>query len=169
MSQDRVAPSLELEQDPSAWRREWRFERFGWVMLALIVVAALAGVFGDGPAARRDHRSAVGSLRVEYDRVVRYGAATVIVVTIGAREPADSVAVFRLGRPFLDGFDVEVISPEPVETRATAGFVEYHLRRAAPGTATRIDLNATPRRRWRQSARLGTDAGTLDLPLFVLP
>ena len=50
-------------------RRNWRVKRVGWVVLAILVLAGAAGLFGDGPLSSTI-RSANG-LTLEFDRFVR--------------------------------------------------------------------------------------------------
>ena len=54
----------------------WRLQHFAWALFALIGVAALAGVFGSGPAARAKSQNA--SLLLEYDRFLRYQASSTL-------------------------------------------------------------------------------------------
>ena len=55
-------------------KREWVWQRAGWVALALFLLAGLAGVFGAGPLANVTVRNAAGEF--EYQRFVRRHADT---------------------------------------------------------------------------------------------
>jgi hypothetical protein len=48
---------LEIQEDLPFQRREWLVERVAWGVMALLIVAALLGLFGTGPDDRwrRDH------------------------------------------------------------------------------------------------------------------
>jgi hypothetical protein len=45
------APSsqFQIDEDLNFQRREWKIQRAGWVTMALVIIAALLGVFGAGP------------------------------------------------------------------------------------------------------------------------
>ena len=169
MTENAIAPSLELEQDPRVHRREWRFERAGWISLLLLMLAASAGAFGDGPLSRTERRSPDGRSQLEYERVVRFGTPTTVTLIQAAAGAEDTMAVVRLDRRFADALDVERVSPEPLETRATAEFVEHHFRLAHPGAVVRVEIRGSPTKLWRQSARVQTASGPLDIQLLVLP
>lgn len=78
--QDRGHPGLELEDDMRFQHRLWRIERLGWLLMALLVVAAAAGL-GPGPLART--QASGERLLVEYDRVARLDTATEIDLRTG--------------------------------------------------------------------------------------
>ena len=40
---------LQIHQDLCQERREWKIQRVGWLLMALMLVAALAGLLGPGP------------------------------------------------------------------------------------------------------------------------
>lgn len=162
------ATSLELRHDRGRQRQEWRFERIGWCVLALLIVAALGGAFGDGPLARASASAPAGA-RVDYERVVRYGTSTMLSLTLPPAAARDTMAVVTLDRAFLNAVDVDDVRPNPLETRASADRVEYHVRRAQADAPMRVDftLKGTSAG-WRQG-RVGTDAGVVAIRQFVLP
>lgn len=41
--------ALEIEEDLRLQHRLWTAERVGWLMVGVLVLAALAGLFGTGP------------------------------------------------------------------------------------------------------------------------
>lgn len=67
---------LDIAQDLEHQRREWVIERIGWAIMALILLAALAGLLGSGPLsnARIDHPGS--HLSAEYNRFERYQSPT---------------------------------------------------------------------------------------------
>lgn len=40
---------LEIEEDLDHQRRCWKLERASWAVMALVLLAAMAGLFGSGP------------------------------------------------------------------------------------------------------------------------
>lgn len=72
--------------DMSSKRHEWRWERIGWVLIALIVLAAVAGLFGGGPLSKRTVSAALagGTAEVEYERWNRMNHVSILVVRVHA-------------------------------------------------------------------------------------
>ena len=44
--------AIQLEDFPDFQRRSWRLRRLAWLLMALVLGAGAAGVFGRGPLAR---------------------------------------------------------------------------------------------------------------------
>lgn len=161
--------SLQLDQDEDSNRREWRFERAGWLLLATLVVAGLAGAFGDGPLTQREARADDGRTVVRYDRVVRVGAESMLSVIVTPGGPGDTVVTLSLDRAFVERAGVERVSPEPVEVRGTTTRLEYDFRLAADRSPLRADFVFSPTGPGRQRATVGTASGSLVIPQIVLP
>src|SRR5690606_1824549 len=92
--------------------RKWRFQHSGWALIAAIVLAGAAGVFGSGPISATT-RSANG-LSLECDRFIRRGAPftlkAIVTVPRGAAE-----ARLSLSRRYFDGIRITSSMPEPVQ------------------------------------------------------
>ncbi len=109
-------PALQLPEDMRFQRAEWRVQRIGRLLMLAIVIAALAGVFGDGPLATRFHASGDGVLQVEYDRFVRVGASARLLV-----KTADGRRIQDIAVTFDDPAAIEVGSIETSPLLLTAG------------------------------------------------
>jgi hypothetical protein len=126
---------LQIEEDDSFQRREWRMERIGWVCLALFVIAAVAGVFGDGPLSSTRASDASGTLTVSYDRFVRASAVTELVIRSPQVIATDEIALW-IEHSYLRDVEVASILPEPVRVEQRGGqifFVFSAARATAPG------------------------------------
>ena len=166
----KTSPSLELEQDIDAQRREWRFERAGWLLIVVLVVAALTGAFGDGPLARHVARSPVNGATVEYDRVVRSGTASTLTLMLGASDATDTIADFAFDRRYLASMGVDRITPAPIESRASNEWVVYRIRRATAGQPAQVDIVVSPQGIGRRRLVIETFGfGTIELRQFILP
>jgi hypothetical protein len=60
---------MEINADLEFQRRVWAAQRIGWIAIGAFVIAALVGVFGQGPLSS----AAAGgnALRIEYERFAR--------------------------------------------------------------------------------------------------
>jgi hypothetical protein len=64
---------LQIDEDLAFQRREWKIQRVGWGAMALVIIAALLGVFGTGPLSNATLERE--GLRLEYERFCRFAAA----------------------------------------------------------------------------------------------
>jgi len=169
MPRARAARSLELNEDERALWREWRFERGGWGVIALVLAAGFAGLFGDGALAAASATSADGATVARYERIVRHGAPSDITLRLAPGTGRDSIVIVSLDEEYLRDVDVLHVSPEPLRVRAAAGRVEYHLLRLDPSRPMTVVLSVEPGAAGKRHAVVGTDEGTLDLRQLVLP
>lgn len=128
----------ELHRDMPIQRATWKVQRIGWWVLVLMVLTGLAGLFGEGPIARTTARSA--NAAVQYDRVVRRGADSLIRFDVQARR--DTVTL-TLPSAYLDAVELEALQPEPVA--GYGGQETYTFVFAARDRQARILLKVRPR------------------------
>ena len=115
--------SLEVREDVAFERRLWRVQRVGWVVITLVLVAALAGLFGNGPLS---HASAsAGNLQVRYDRFVHADAPATL--NIDVTNLASNVARLTIDRSLLEPMDVQRMQPRPSRTRAAGNAVVFEF------------------------------------------
>ncbi len=111
------------EEDPSTIRREWQIQRVGWVVLASIVVAALAGLFGPGPLSWSRVSADDGGIVVDYSRFARDGGPTTFTVTVAPEAVAEGMVDVWIADTLLDGLEVRQITPEPSSQTSVDGGV----------------------------------------------
>ena len=97
--------------------RLWFWERVGWAAMALLVLAALAGLTGTrGPAASGTVEA--GGATIEYPRISRWQSADSLGVEF-AVEAGGAVQVLLPGA-FTDVFSIQSVTPQPSKVTATA-------------------------------------------------
>jgi hypothetical protein len=150
---------LRVEADLAYQHRTWRMQRVGWLAFILVIVGALAGLFGSGPLSSTSAGTPAEGLRIEYERFARLNAPTTIVVRadhrlargdeIGIVLSGDAVRAVELQSttPPVDGASV---SPDGVILRFRAD--------KQPGELTLV-LHASPRQAGRLSLRIGLVGG----------
>ncbi len=143
----------EVEADLAFHRTEWRIQRVGWVLVALFLALAVGGLFGNGPLSRAHADGAAG--RIEYQRFVRYGLSTELVVTPAGNE--HGVNRVAISEAYLEAFRIEGVTPEPAAVRMAGKALVYEFASAAPGAS--ISFNIHPQRLWRHSAQITIDGG----------
>lgn len=98
-------------------RQGWRLQQIGWALIAILVLAGAAGVFGRGPLSWTT-RSA-GAAAVEYERFIRRDAPFTLRFSVPI--PAGSTrAELNLARRYLDRVRILSIFPTPVRTTSGA-------------------------------------------------
>ena len=107
---------LELNEDRPFQEKFWSFERGAWVVMALIMVAALAGLTGQGgPLAGASVAGPDG--RIEYPRIARWEADDSLTVTLPPGAAGE--ATIDIGPAFSDIFGISDVRPTPAESSAT--------------------------------------------------
>jgi hypothetical protein len=160
---------LEIEQDLDVQRREWRAEHVGWVVILLILVAAVAGLFGDGPLSRAEAASADGALHARYDRMERHGAPASITVEV--RRAAMPGERFRLavGQRFLGTVSLDGIDPAPARAFGDTSWAVYEFERP-PRDDARIVFRFEPRELWTTDVAFALESrAPLRFRQFVFP
>lgn len=154
----------DFESQLAFHRTEWRIQRIGWVLVALFLALALGGLFGNGPLSRAHADGAAG--RIEYQRFVRYGLSTDLVVTPAGS--AHGVNRVEISAAYLEAFRIEHITPEPAAVRMTGATLVYEFASAAPGAS--ISFQMHPQRLWRHTAAVTIDGGApLEMSQLTYP
>jgi hypothetical protein len=117
---------MEINADVNFQSRIWTAQRIGWCVIAALIIAALAGVFGVGPASHASAESA--GLRLDYERFGRLLRPMSLRFALGEGRPAE----LALTRRYLESFRIEQITPEPSEVASTGAWVVYRFAGAGP-------------------------------------
>jgi hypothetical protein len=116
-----------IDESPSFQRREWVVNRVGWVVIALIVTAGLAGVWGDGLASRAQVTSVDGRLRVDYERFVRNLGEATLQVSFARGSARDGAFRLALSQQYLSEHEVMATTPEPDMITVAGGQLVYEF------------------------------------------
>lgn len=112
----------------------WRFERFGWYALVLVMILGLAGLFSRGVLSSRDVHSEDGRLRVEYEMFHRNGSTNTMKISMKGKP--ESAVELELAGELLDGFSIETLQPEPIRSRGSAQGMHMWIQTDAQGQAS---------------------------------
>jgi hypothetical protein len=143
-----------LDRQLKFHRVEWRIQRIGWIVVVVFLVAAGAGLFGNGPLSHASAASAEG--RVEYERFLRYGSPSQIVITPTSRA-AHGISRIEISSEYLEGFRIESITPEPANVHMAGQQLVYEF--TAAGSGASISIHVDPQRLWRHRAVVRIDGG----------
>lgn len=134
---------LEIDENPPFQNATWVVERVAWAVLFVILAAAVAGLFGHGPASRAQARTPGGGLEVDYPRLSRLDAPDEIELRF--RAPGAGFATVEFDGDFSRDFVVESVQPEPVAQRPHRGGVSLDFE-ADDGDEQRVVVHVRPRR-----------------------
>lgn len=145
-------------------RVEWRIQRLGWVGVAIFLALAFAGLFGGGPLSRAHADGPTG--RVDYERFVRNGSPTEIIITPSGS--SHGISRIEITAAYLEAGRVERITPEPAAVRIEGKRLVYEFAAAAPGAS--VSFHIDPQRLWQHTATVTIDAGApLQIWQFTYP
>lgn|SRR5688572_24056408 len=103
-----------VETDLVFMRAEWLIQRIGWGLVAMLVLAGLLGVFGDGPLARA--QVAGPTALIEFDRFTRRASDSEWkIIPKGAS--ADGKVSVMVSAPFAESFEITDVLPPPASAR----------------------------------------------------
>jgi hypothetical protein len=108
----------------------------------MIILAALAGLFGSGPLSSTSVED--GSLQVNYDRTARFQAPTKLQIEVGPEQVANDTFSVQIDRSYLENFQIDSISPQPDTTRLTPDWIIYEFQVGEPGQPLTVNFHIQP-------------------------
>jgi hypothetical protein len=170
MSKIQHVGDLEVNQDLNFQRRFWTIERIGWIVIALAVIAALLGLFGTGPLSSTNAGDKGASLWLEYDRFGRFGSPTTLRVHKGAGVRSEGVVRIWLDQRYLEGVQIEQVTPEPQSVEATLDRLIYTFQVVKPNQPTVVTFHLMLEQVGSLSGRVGlVDETSLSFSQFIYP
>jgi hypothetical protein len=168
--QPQANKTLELDQDLAFQQRSWIVQRIGWIVLGLIIVAALLGLFGGGPLSYTTARSQDGALGLEYNLFWRIQAAMTLRVFLMPKTAYAGEVRLWLSRSYVDAVDVQHITPQPQRVEAGTDRLTYVFAISQMGQQIEITFQVKPERPGRVAGRLGLEDGiTLSFAHVIYP
>jgi hypothetical protein len=169
MGEPKRVGKIQVEEDLQFLKREWRFQRIGWVGMALVLLAGVLGAFGRGALSH----ARAGDSRIfgaEYSRVIRHGATDELTIFVGPGLQADSAIHIAISRAYLAEFAIEDVQPEPTTQHQSGDYTVYEFLRADPRMPLRVNIQMRPNNYGAVSARLQlVGSNTLEVRQFIMP
>lgn len=155
--------ALDLEEKRPFQENEWKAKRWSWGALALVLLLALAGIFGNGPLSSAT--VAAQGIQVKYERFWRNTSPTEIAIDL----QGDASKLF-ISEGFWEGVEISRIDPEPDRVRLVTGGRELEFATSGDAAA-RIRLHFTPRTAGRMETEIrgGAASETVAFAPFVYP
>jgi len=137
---------LEINEDLKSQRRTWLVQRVGWIVMALVVLAALVGLFGGagllGGAAKAGSEDAVVS--ASYERFLRFMKPTTLQIQLSQEAGKDGKVSVWVDRQYLDGLQVQQITPQPSSAKTGPERLTYVFEVDDPNRPAMVTFDLLP-------------------------
>lgn len=161
---------LEIGEDIAHQQTMWRVERVGWVLMALILVAALLGLLGPGPLSHTTANDRQSVLSVEYDRFVRNQAPVEFRIYLSSGAVHEGDVRLWLNREFVMRAQIDQINPEPERTELDSRRFIYVLAAPKLEESSQATIHFKPNGFGLTRVQLGIDGGAeVEFTQWVYP
>lgn len=162
---------LDEGRDLAYQHREWVVQRIGWVIIALVIVAALLGLTGSvGPFAAAHKVATDGSIEISYTQLERHHAPADLVIEVGPGFAEANEVRLWLGADYAHSLGVQSIVPEPDSVELAPERVTYVFTVVEGEGPLEITFSYEHDGFWKQEARLGLENGTpVEFSQFIFP
>lgn len=165
-------PSDEILKLGGTKFRHWNWvgQIVGQILMALLLIAALIGLFGSGPLSSATASSDGTLMQVLYDRFARYeGQSTLRIELAPGATSSDSVEI-QISRSLLEDFQIESIAPEPDSVTAGSGQLTYTFEVDEPGQSAELVFHLRPQQIGLSTVEVGLgDDEPVSFTQFVYP
>jgi hypothetical protein len=159
---------LEIDIDMNFQRRSWAVQRLGWAIFLLIVLGALAGVFGPGPVSN----TTIGDerLRVNYERFGRLQDSMTLMIVVGPGVAQNGTIRVWVDRQYLHKIEIRHVAPDIQRVESDGDRLIYVFQVARPDQPTSITFHVDPQKIGLHTGQIGIDGGpSLEFRQFIYP
>lgn len=146
-----------VDENERSLRFEYRFRRYGIIVLSLIILTALSGLWSSGYFSEAHRETSGGELSVDYQRYARLMSETEFNIQIKPDTASDTIISFAA--PLLTRYQIGDIRPQPDKCIAPTGnyissisgrpaFTDICVVSRYPKTAGNISLQAVVNNRY---------------------
>jgi hypothetical protein len=138
----KVNEEVAVGEDLDFQRTWWRFENIAWMIFALIILLDLAGVFGRGPVAKAERRTADGSMDVKYERIERTDSPSIMTINFGEPAIQNGNVKLYVSNSLVKALGTQRVIPAPKDSVVGDGGITYTF--PASRTPASVDLALQP-------------------------
>ena len=133
----RVNNEVAVGEDLDFQRKWWRFENFIWMLFTVIIVLDLAGLFGRGPIAKAERRSADGTIDVKYERIERRDSPSMLEIHFAQSAINNGKINVYVSESLVKELGAQRVIPAPRESAVGYGGLTYTFAATrAPATVS---------------------------------
>jgi len=160
--------NLEIDQDMDFQHKEWSVERWGWIIMALLAIAGLLGLFGQGPLSITTVEN--GPVQVEYGRFERLLAPTHWNIQLDEGAVQNGEVRLRVEENLLNRYNIQQIEPQPKSEELAPDYTTFVFKAPQGGQGMNIHFNLEPNKPGQASGQVGLESGPmLQLNQFIYP
>lgn len=164
----KIDNAVAVGEDLNFQRRWWRFENFVWSFFALVLVADLAGLLGDGPLAHRERHTADQALTVRYDAIERSTTPVSLEIKPSAAAMTNGRFTLFVSDSVVKELGAQRIAPQPALSAIGNGGITYVF--PALQTPATVTFGLQPAAIGLHRIRLGVPGGEqIEARILVLP
>ena len=165
MQMEKKDKELQLEEDLEFLRKDWKFERIGWVLMLVFLLAALAGVFGRGGLIWNE--TTVGNkttgIEIEYSEVWRKEAPEELILTGSGAD-----TVIEIYTRQMDMIKVENMLPQPERSEFTSDKITLFYQPVSGSRTIHVHINPLKFGRFKARVKAGTKEA-VNFSVFIYP
>lgn len=163
--------NINERRDIAYHHKEWAAQRIAWVVMLLIVIAALLGLLGaPGWFGNATTSAADGSIEVEYERISRYNAPTEMIITVSPEFVDGDAIRLWIDAGYAESLVIETIVPEPDSAEVRPDGVVYTFNAGEASGPLQIVIHYKHDSYWRASGALGLVNGEpIEMSQVVMP
>ncbi len=136
---------------------DFQVRRYGFVLLLLIVVAALCGIFSKGYLSNSHLSNTNGSLSLHYEKFNRLMSdADMKIVSVSS--PGDHNRII-FGGDFMESFRVDSLQPQPDKMYSLNGEMIIEYDKPTAGAQQTLWLSLTPMKAGLIKSTIAVDGG----------
>lgn len=157
MEVDDKPRDLDIEDSERFAQKEAFAERVGWVAMALVVAAALAGLFANGPMSHRSTES--DNVSVRYQRFARNQGQTALDVEAQPAAATEGKVEIWVDQDFLESYDLESVVPDPKSITTRSGGLVFAFPVEGTDTAVKATFTLQPEHSGRHHGAVAVGDG----------
>lgn len=161
---------LEITQDLAVQHKTWAIQRMGWATMALIIMAALGGLFGSGPLARMAVVDDQQLVRLEYDRFGRYEGELLWKLDLTPKATQTHRVTIQISRNYWTSHAIEQITPAPMTSSTSFDGFLYTFELDSLNAPAAIIVRLRPEYLGSLDGHIRVnDQGSLTFQQFIFP
>jgi hypothetical protein len=138
----KVNDEVAVGEDLEFQRKWWRFENAAWVIFTLIIVLDVSGLFGRGPLAKAQRRTADGTIDVKYERIERTDSPSIMTIQFGPSAIQDGKIHLYISNSLVKALGTQRVIPAPQDSLIGEGGLTYTFSASKPPAS--VDLALQP-------------------------
>lgn len=139
----KINEEVAVGEDLEFQKKWWMFEHVTWIVFLIILLLDLAGVFGRGPAAKAQKRSADGTLDVHYERIERTGTSSFMRIQFGPEAIHNGQIHLFVSESLVKELGTQRVIPAPLSTEVGNDGLTYTFPASQVPATVELSLEPT--------------------------